>query len=269
MASANSKQSEKEYLRRSAGGEWEASKPFPPPGQSATDEHAQHLLDFAVLLRVLTPAPSELLLDLGAGSCYVGLVARYGVQTVAVDIAFDMLRVGQAVGIGEGPGDRRHGAPFAPTTASRKPVANAFTMCRIPEALREIKRVLAPDGVAFFSEPGIGHASHPTSIAASPQLWVLENEIVIRQFMDACLAAGFADVRLHPISHRSVIRARSAAMAGVAHVHAQQAAGPCHSQDVAGRAGMAGLQQDRCLIRRSICHSVITRAAASHRDSIR
>jgi ubiquinone/menaquinone biosynthesis C-methylase UbiE len=202
---SNSKQSEKEYLRRSAGGDWEASKPFPPPGQHATDEHAQHLLDFAVLLRVLTPAPSELVLDLGAGSCWVSdWLRRYGVQTVAVDIAVDMLRLGakrlgSASGLVAGDMER---LPFADDSFAKACCVNAFHHLPNPaDALAEIKRVLRPNGVAFFSEPGIGHARHPTSMAAARNYGVLENEIVIEQFMDACLAAGFADVRLHPISH--------------------------------------------------------------------
>jgi ubiquinone/menaquinone biosynthesis C-methylase UbiE len=205
MTSTNSKQSEKEYLRRSAGGDWEASKPFPPPGQRATDEHAQHLLDFAVLLRVLTPAPSELVLDLGAGSCWVSdWLRRYGVQTVAVDIAVEMLhlgakRLGSAKGLVTGDMER---LPFADNSFAKACCLNAFHHLPNPaDALGEIKRVLKPDGVAFFSEPGIGHARHPTSMAASRNYGVLENEIVIEQFMDSCLAAGFADVRLHPISH--------------------------------------------------------------------
>jgi hypothetical protein len=61
--------------------------------------------------------------------------------------------------------------------------------------------VLTPDGVALFAEPGAGHASHPTSLAATRNYGVLENEVLIDEFMDACLAAGFVDVRLHPIAH--------------------------------------------------------------------
>jgi ubiquinone/menaquinone biosynthesis C-methylase UbiE len=205
MAQRDTKQAEKDYLRRSAGGEWETSKPFPPPGQIATPEHAGHLLDFAVLLRVLAPGPSDLVLDLGAGSCWVSdWLRRCGVRTIAVDISVDMLRLGAArLGAARGltAGDMEQ-LPFADNIFSKACCLNAFH--HVPRALRalgEIRRVLAPDGVAFFSEPGVGHASHPTSVAASRNYGVLENEILIDDFMDSCREAGFAEVRLHPISH--------------------------------------------------------------------
>ena len=89
--------------------------------------------------------------------------------------------------------------PFADHAFSKACCLNAFH--HVPDtgqALREIKRVLKPDGVAFFSEPGVGHASRPTSMAASRNYGVLESEIRIEPFMTACRDAGFADVRLHP-----------------------------------------------------------------------
>jgi ubiquinone/menaquinone biosynthesis C-methylase UbiE len=201
----DTKQAEKDYLRRSGGGQWEASKPFPPPGQIATAEHAGHLLDFAVLLRVLAPERSDLVLDVGAGSCWVtDWLRRCGVTTIAVDISWDMLRLGATrLGSARGliVGDMEQ-LPFADGVFSKACCLNAFH--HVPDAMRalgEIKRVLARDGVALFSEPGIGHAKHPASIAASRNYGVLEQDIVIEDFMDACRQAGFADVRLHPISH--------------------------------------------------------------------
>lgn len=181
------------------------SKPFPPAGQVGTDEHAQHLLDFAVLLRVLAPKPSDSILDLGAGSCWVSdWLRRFGYRTVAVDISWDMLQLGRtrlATGGGLVTGDLER-LPFADGSFTKACCLNAFH--HVPDmdaALRDIRRVLSADGVCFFSEPGAGHASHPTSIAATRNYGVQEHEILIQPFMEACLAAGFADVRLHPISH--------------------------------------------------------------------
>ncbi len=201
----SSKQSEKGYLRRSGGGVWEASKPFPPAGQGAGEEHARHFQDFAVLLRVLSPTPSDLILDLGAGSCWVTeWLRRCGFNTVAVDISWDMLRLGAArlaPATGRVVGDME-ALPFSDGTFSKACCLNAFHHIPEPEAaLREIRRVLTSDGIAFFSEPGVGHASNPTSIAATRNYGVLEKEILIDQFMESCAQAGFADVILHPITN--------------------------------------------------------------------
>jgi ubiquinone/menaquinone biosynthesis C-methylase UbiE len=202
---SDSKQAEKDYLRRSAGGAWEMSKPFPAPGQTATEGHAQHLIDFAVLLKVLAPAPSDLILDLGAGSCWVSdWLRRFGFKTVATDIALDMLRVGRArlsSSNGLVAADMEH-LPFASASFTKACCVDAFH--HVPDmdaALREIRRVLTPDGVVFFSEPGVGHADNPVSLAATRNYGVQENEILIPEFMAACRRAGFADVRVHPLSH--------------------------------------------------------------------
>ena len=201
----DSKQAEKDYLRRSGGGSWELLKPFPSQGQTGTDQHSQHLLDFALLLRVLAPKPSDRILDLGAGSCWVSdWLRRFNFRTVAIDIAFDMIhlgktRLGSAQGLAVGD---MEALPFSSGSFDKACCVDAFHhVPDAPGALREIRRVLKPNGVAFFSEPGVGHATRPVSVAAMKNYGVLENEILINRFMDACLAAGFADVRLHPISH--------------------------------------------------------------------
>ena len=205
ISESDSKQAEKDYLRRSGGGDWEASKPFPPPGQVGGAGHAQDLLDFAVLMRVLAPEPSDAILDLGAGSCWVSdWLRRFGFKTVAVDIAWDMLRLGadrlrSPHGLVVGDMER---LPFRQGAFNKACCLNAFH--HVPDmnaALVEIRRVLSENGVAFFSEPGAGHSDHPTSIAAVRNYGVQEKEILIQEFMAACRTAGFADVRLHPISN--------------------------------------------------------------------
>jgi ubiquinone/menaquinone biosynthesis C-methylase UbiE len=113
----------------------------------ATEEHAQHILDFGVLLRTLTPTVSDLVLDLGAGSCWVSdWLRRCGVRTVALDISLDMLRLGAtrlggAAGLTVGDMEQ---LPFRDGTFSKACCLNDFH--HIPhaeEALREICRVLA------------------------------------------------------------------------------------------------------------------------------
>jgi SAM-dependent methyltransferase len=205
MSASNSKQAEKDYLRHSGGGAWEASKPFPPQGQVGGAGHAQDLLDFAVLMRVLAPEPSDSILDLGAGSCWVSdWLRRFGFKTVAVDIAWDMLRLGAdrlRSPHGLVVGDMEQ-LPFRKGAFNKACCLNAFHhVPNMNAALVEIRRVLSQNGVVFFSEPGVGHSEHPTSIAAVRNYGVQEKEILIQEFMAACRTAGFADVRLHPISN--------------------------------------------------------------------
>jgi tetratricopeptide (TPR) repeat protein len=53
----------------------------------------------------------------------------------------------------------------------------------------------------IFSEPGAEHSKKPWSLQAMHDFGVLEQDIVVAQFMRQCLAAGFSNVRLHPMSY--------------------------------------------------------------------
>jgi hypothetical protein len=68
-------------------------------------------------------------------------------------------------------------------------------------AVREIHRVLAPDGVAVFSEPGVGHADKPWSVSASRDFGVLEQDVRIEPFIEHCRAAGFRHAAVCPIAY--------------------------------------------------------------------
>lgn len=207
MPEQDRKQSEKEYLRRTGARRWEEFKPFLPPGTQAGEESAYLILDFAVLLLTLNPSPSDLILDLGAGSCWCSeWLERLNFRTVALDISHDMLQIGKAR-LSPTKGRRlvvgdMEGLPFADSSFQRAFCLNAFH--HVPdtlEALREIARVVTPDGVVLFSEPGRGHAEKPASVAAMRDCGVLERDILISEFLETCVHAGFADARLQPMSH--------------------------------------------------------------------
>ena len=201
------KQSEKEYLRRTGARRWEEFKPFLPPGTQAGEESAYLILDFAVLLLTLNPSPSDLILDLGAGSCWCSeWLERLNFRTVSVDISHDMLTLGKAR-LSQSQGRRLVAGdmeclPFAQGSFQKAFCLNAFH--HVPDTLKalgEVARVLTPDGVVLFSEPGKGHAEKPASVAAMRDCGVLERDILIPDFLDACIHAGFADARLQPMSH--------------------------------------------------------------------
>jgi ubiquinone/menaquinone biosynthesis C-methylase UbiE len=204
---AGSKQSEKEYLRRTAAGSWERLKPFSPPGTDTIAESASLMQDFAAAITHLRPSPSDLILDLGAGACWCSdWLQRLNLRTVSIDISWDMLRLGrsrlphpdtaQLVA-----GDLEY-LPFRDGAFDKAYCLSAIH--HVPDltrALGEIHRVLKPDGAALFSEPGVGHADKPASVAAMRDFGVLEQDIVIAEFMDGCRTAGFEDVRLKPLSY--------------------------------------------------------------------
>ena len=203
----DSKDAEKAYLARTAGGAWELHKPFSAPGGETIDESARLIHDFALVLQTLRPTPEDRILDLGAGGCWASdWLERLHLHVVSLDLSVDMLRVGQQrLRRGrEAPlvaGDMER-LPFAPAAFTKAICLNAFH--HLPNraaALAEIRRVLTPDGRVLLCEPGIGHASTPESVAAMRDFGVLERDVAISEVMQSCLDAGFADVRVNPISY--------------------------------------------------------------------
>jgi demethylmenaquinone methyltransferase/2-methoxy-6-polyprenyl-1,4-benzoquinol methylase len=202
----DTKAAEKAYLRHTAGGAWERFKPFAPPGTDTLDESARLIHDFGVVLQTLRPTPEDRLLDLGAGACWVSdWLERLNLSVVSVDLSLDMLRAGQdRLRRGRGAplvaGDLES-LPFAAGSFTKAVCLNAFH--HLPDrtrALAEIRRVLTSDGQVIFSEPGAAHSAMPESVAAMRDFGVLERDVAVSDLMQACLDAGFADVRLQPIS---------------------------------------------------------------------
>jgi ubiquinone/menaquinone biosynthesis C-methylase UbiE len=203
---ADSKQAEKTYLSRTGGRAWEREKPFPPPGTEMFDESLELLGDFVVAMRLLQPAPDDRILDLGAGAGWCShLLQRLNRKPVAVDIAHEMLAVSReraaATPIAAVAGDLEH-LPFADGSFDKAVCLSAIH--HVPDmaaALAEIARVLTPAGVAVFSEPGVGHAEMPGSVRAIRDFGVLEQDVLIEPFTEACLRAGFHHAAVCPITY--------------------------------------------------------------------
>ena len=203
---ADTKQAEKEYLARTGSSAWERVKPFSHAGADTLGDSAQLLHDFSVAMLTLQPAPDDLILDLGAGGCWCSdLLGRLNRRSVAVDISLDMLRTGRSRPTGATiravAGDLER-LPFRSGTFQKAVCLSAIHhVPDIPKALVELSRVLTDDGVAFFSEPGRGHADAPVSTAAMRDFGVLEQDILIENFAAACRSAGFRDVRVKALGY--------------------------------------------------------------------
>jgi ubiquinone/menaquinone biosynthesis C-methylase UbiE len=190
-----SKEAEKTYLGLTGSSAWERAKPF------------SHLLhDFAVAMMALQPAADDLILDLGAGGCWCSdLLRKLHRQSVAVDISLEMLQAGRSRPGGSDiravSGDME-ALPFRAGTFDKAVCLSAVHhVPDIPAAMREIARVLTADGVALFSEPGVGHAEAAVSMSAMRDFGVLEQDILVPQFVGACRNAGFVDVRIKTLSY--------------------------------------------------------------------
>jgi SAM-dependent methyltransferase len=200
-----SKQAEREYLRRAGTADWERTKPFVRQGTPFEPGGLRLIADFGAALECLSPTPSDVVLDLGAGSCWASeWLQRLGLRTISVDIAEDMLRIGR-----ERLGNQSaliagdlEALPLRSECADKAICLNAFHHLPHPDAaLREICRVLKPGGAVVFSEPGIGHANQPHSVHAAGEFGVLERDVPVGDLMNQCLGAGFTNVRVKPLAY--------------------------------------------------------------------
>lgn len=205
MATSDTKQAEKAYLARTGSSAWERAKPFSPPGLDTLQESARMLQNFAAAMLTLQPSPDDLILDLGAGGCWCSdLLGRLNRSAVAVDISLDMLRAGRT---------RTNGTvravvgdieslPFASSVFQKVVCLSAIHhVPDIARAIGEVARVLGDEGVALFSEPGLGHTDAPVAAAAVRDYGVLEQDVLVDAFMHNCRAAGFKYVSVKPLVH--------------------------------------------------------------------
>jgi SAM-dependent methyltransferase len=202
----DSKDAEKDYLRRTGGSAWEREKPFSPAGTDNFEEGLELLNDFVVALWLLQPSATDRILDIGAGGGWCSdLLHRLSRRSIAVDISVDMLRIARQRGA-RGPipaiaGDLEH-LPFCDGSFDKAICLSALH--HVPDmgaAVREIHRVLTDRGVVVFSEPGTGHADKPWSVAATRDFGVLEQEVLIEPTIQLCRDAGFRHVHVCPISY--------------------------------------------------------------------
>lgn len=207
MTIRDSKQAEKEYLKRTGASAWDLHKPFSPPGTATADESRHLFQDFAAALMHLTPQPGDRVLDLAAGVCWcTDWLQRLNVETVSVDISHDMLAIGRTR-LPKGHASQLVTGDLELLPFARGSFDKAYCLSAIhhvPDigrAVAEIARVLNDDGAVLFSEPGVGHAEKPGSVSAMQDFGVLEQDIVAADFMNACEAAGFRDVQLKPMSY--------------------------------------------------------------------
>lgn len=209
-----------EALNRTAEGyyasssNWDAwlAKPF------ATPEGAPDLLmNVSNILRGLQLEPGMTVLDFGAASCWLSRwLTQMGMEVIALDVSPTALKIGRALYerqpiIGRRPAPRflvsdgrRIDLPDA--TVDRILCLDVFHHLLNPDAvLREMSRVLKPDGIAGFSEPGPNHSKSSGAQYEMRNFRVLEDDIDIVQISSWAKDMGFSQLRLGVFSHAPVL----------------------------------------------------------------
>jgi SAM-dependent methyltransferase len=179
------------------------NKPFSEP-----DLFARRLIDTGVLVGGLRLRPGDAVLELGAGACWLShLLNKFGCGTIAVDVSPTALAIGRELFQRDPTTNWTLAPEFLPYDGHRLPVADASVDAVIlydtfhhlpnPEALlREMRRVLRPDGIAAMSEPGRGHSASAGAVVEAGAHGVLERELVLEQLVGQAMAAGFTAVRV-------------------------------------------------------------------------
>ncbi len=178
-------------------------KPFSEPAALP-----KHLIDAGVLIAASRMAPGDVVLELGAGSCWLShMLNRYGCTTVAVDVSPTVIELGRRLFQADSRTNWDLAPRFLVYDGHQLPVENAScdrivindAFHHVPnqrELLTEMHRVLRHDGIVAMSEPGRGHAAAGHSVHEAREFGVLENELVVEDLAALARECGFEQVKI-------------------------------------------------------------------------
>ena len=178
-------------------------KPF-----SDAESFSRHLFSLGAVFGALGLRRSDVIVEFGAGTCWVShFLNKFGCKTISVDVSATALKLGRemferdpatnwSVGPEFLPYDG-HTIPLADGSCDKIVVNDAFH--HVPnqrEILKEMARILKPNGLVGLSEPGQGHADTDASRREVEQFGVLENELVIEDVGELAKACGFGEATI-------------------------------------------------------------------------
>lgn len=176
----------------------------------------KHLFNLAVLLNGLRLRRSDVIVEFGAGSCWVShFLNRYGCRTISIDVSTTALELGRELFQRDPATNWDVGPEFLPYDGHRIPLPDAScdkviifdAFHHVPnqrEILTELCRILRPDGIVAMSEPGTGHADTEASRHETEKYGVLENELVAEDVGALAQACGFTAAHLIVASPQSL-----------------------------------------------------------------
>jgi SAM-dependent methyltransferase len=187
------------------GAGWDTVHARKPFAEAVEAEHLTRAV--SVLLPHLELFSGARVLDFGAGTCWSSMIWAYlGCTVIATDVSANALRFGEErVRADPIAKDlpvsflRFDGRRFDLPDASVDRIIGIDTLHHVldvPATLTELSRLLAPGGIAAFSEPGPFHSMGPQAQHEMAAFGVIENDIRVADIRASALAAGFADMRV-------------------------------------------------------------------------
>ena len=190
------------YFRDAGWNTMHARKPFANPAEAE-----QLIRALWVLVPNLELFPGAKLLDFGAGTCWSSLIFGYlGCEVIATDVSHNALRFGEER-VRADPIGTSLPITFLPFDGRRLEVADASVdrvagidalhhVLDVPATLAELSRVLRPDGIVGFSEPGPLHSLSAQSQFEMSTHGVIENDVRVEKVERWAHEAGFAQMRV-------------------------------------------------------------------------
>ncbi len=186
----------------------EINKPF-----AQSPEAPQSLYRLALLLEGLHLGKSMIVLDFGAGACWLSrMLSQMGCVPIAVDPSPSALAAGRQLFAHYPVTFNRVGEPrflvfdgkrieCPDESVDRIACYDAFHHVPNQEAvLAEMARILKPGGIAGFAEPGRGHSRSALSQYEMRHFRVLEANIEPEKIFEAARRHGFTDIRFAPFA---------------------------------------------------------------------
>src|SRR5579871_6376252 len=160
------------------------------------------LRHLGAVLPLMELFPGARVVDFGCGTAWLAQsLALMGCRAVAVDASRRALELGKAYTQAKHPeiADQVEYLPFDGVRLDLPDGSVDRVICfdsfhHVPDqaaVLAEFHRVLAPDGLAAFSEPGPAHSLSPDSQAALREFGVIENDIVLEDIWRTAQQIGF------------------------------------------------------------------------------
>jgi ubiquinone/menaquinone biosynthesis C-methylase UbiE len=211
LSSQELKESAEAYFASIKDPSYHLAKPF-----GNLDECPHLLTNFAQVLMLSAFIPGQSVLEFGAGSSWAGrLFNQLGLHVISLDISKSALELGKILKsswpvFGNQPEHSflefdGHTINLPDESMDRIICLDSFHHVANPDRiLNEFFRILSPNGLAVFSEPGPRHSLGAQSQQEMKNFNVIENNIIIEDIWSSAKNIGFQSIRFSLFTHNPI-----------------------------------------------------------------